>query len=161
ASRVATLAARKGLGRILVGLTVAWGAASSFWVFPHYLAYFNESIGGPSHGYRYLVDSNLDWGQELKDLKRFMDEHHIAKVYLSYFGTDTPDRYGIVYAALPSYDLPREALQAPSPLPAGSWVAISATMLQGVYIDAPVFREFRARTATAVLGYSMFVYHLQ
>jgi len=161
ASRAATLATTKGLGRIFVGLTVAWAAASSFWVFPHYLAYFNESIGGPSHGYQYLVDSNLDWGQELKDLKRYMDDHQIAKVYLSYFGTDAPERYGIVYAALPSFSLPREAPQAPSPLPAGSWVAISATMLQGVYIDAPVFREFRARTPTAVLGYSMFLYHLQ
>lgn len=161
ASRAATLATRQGLGRILVWLTVAWAAASSFWVFPHYLAYFNELIGGPSHGYHYLVDSNLDWGQELKDLKRYMDDHQIAKVYLSYFGTDVPERYGIVYAALPSLDLPREAPQAPNPLPAGSWVAISATMLQGVYIDAPVFREFRARTPTAVLGYSMFLYHLQ
>jgi 4-amino-4-deoxy-L-arabinose transferase-like glycosyltransferase len=160
ASRAATLATAKGPGRILVGLTVAWGAVSSFSVFPHYLAYFNESIGGPSHGYRYLVDSNLDWGQELKDLKRFMVDHQIAKVNLSYFGSDAPERYGIAYAALPSYRLPADAPQAPSPLPAGSWVAISATMLQGVYVDAPVLREFRARTPTAVLGYSMFLYHL-
>ncbi len=156
-----TLATTRGLGRLLVGLTVAWGAVSSFSVFPHYLAYFNESIGGPSHGYRYLVDSNLDWGQELKDLKHFMVDHQIAKVNLSYFGSDVPERFGIAYAALPSYDLPADAPQAPSPLPAGSWVAISATMLQGVYVDAPVLREFRARRPTAVLGYSMFLYHLQ
>ena len=161
ASRTATLATRKGTGRILVGLAVAWGTISSVWVFPHYLAYFNESIGGPSHGYRYLVDSNLDWGQELKDLKRFMDEHQIAKVNLSYFGTDAPERYGIAYAALPSDILPPDAPVAPSPLPAGSWVAISATMLQGVYVDSPVVRAFRARTPTAVLGYGMFLYHLQ
>jgi hypothetical protein len=160
ASRAATLAAAKGPGRILVGLTVACGALSSFWVFPHYLAYFNESIGGPSQGYRYLVDSNLDWGQELKDLKRFMDEHQIATVNLSYFGTDAPERYGIAYTALPSYFLPPDAPQAPNPLAPGSWVAISATMLQGESGDAPFLREFRAKTPTAVLGYGMFLYHL-
>jgi 4-amino-4-deoxy-L-arabinose transferase-like glycosyltransferase len=160
ASRTAILATAKGTGRVLVGLAVAWSTVSSFWVFPHYLAYFNELIGGPSHGYRYLADSNLDWGQELKDLKRFMDDHHIANVNLSYFGTDAPERYGIAYTALASLVLPKSAPRAPSPLPAGSWVAISATMLQGVYVDDPAVREFRTRTPTAVLGYGMFLYHL-
>jgi hypothetical protein len=43
---------------------VAWLIASSFSVHPHYLAYFNELAGGPTSGWRWLIDSNLDWGQD-------------------------------------------------------------------------------------------------
>jgi Dolichyl-phosphate-mannose-protein mannosyltransferase len=47
-----------------VGALVAWLVASSFSVHPHYLAYFNELAGGPANGWRWLIDSNLDWGQD-------------------------------------------------------------------------------------------------
>jgi len=46
------------------GGLVAWLFASSFSVHPHYLAYFNELAGGPANGWRWLIDSNLDWGQD-------------------------------------------------------------------------------------------------
>ncbi len=46
--------------RALVGALVAWCVAGTVRVAPHYLAYFNELVGGPGQGYRYLVDSNLD-----------------------------------------------------------------------------------------------------
>jgi dolichyl-phosphate-mannose-protein mannosyltransferase len=46
------------------GGLVAWLVASSFSVHPHYLAYFNELAGGPANGWRWLIDSNLDWGQD-------------------------------------------------------------------------------------------------
>lgn len=47
----------------------AWGlaalhAASSLAIHPHYLATFNELAGGPAAGWRYVADSNLDWGQD-------------------------------------------------------------------------------------------------
>jgi len=53
--------------KIFVGMViflVGWYVVSSLWIFPHYLAYFNELIGGPRNGYKYLIDSNLDWGQD-------------------------------------------------------------------------------------------------
>jgi hypothetical protein len=43
---------------------VAWLVVSSLSVHPHYLAYFNELAGGPANGWRWLLDSNLDWGQD-------------------------------------------------------------------------------------------------
>ena len=42
-------------------------------VHPHYLAYFNEPAGGPRDGYRRLVDSSLDWGQDLTGLSDWME----------------------------------------------------------------------------------------
>jgi hypothetical protein len=56
--------------------------AASLWIYPHFLAYFNESVGGPKAGYKVLVDSNLDWGQGLKHLKSFMTANQIDKVAL-------------------------------------------------------------------------------
>ncbi len=134
----------------------AWYFAASVSISPHYLAYFNELVGGPGQGYRYLVDSNLDWGQDLKGLKRYMEEHGIDRVWLSYFGTASPTYHGITYNYLPSYVLVpnRDTVSTP-------FVAISATNLQGVYFQDPdLFRRFRTREPVAKIGYSIFIYRL-
>ncbi len=43
-----------------------WFLASSLWIYPHSLSYFNESIGGPLNGPDHLLGSNVDWGQDLR-----------------------------------------------------------------------------------------------
>jgi 4-amino-4-deoxy-L-arabinose transferase-like glycosyltransferase len=64
--------------------------------FPNYLAYFNALAGGPAQGYRHLVDSSLDWGQDLPGVKEYLRRHPTDRpVYFSYFGTGSPDWYGI------------------------------------------------------------------
>ena len=99
---------------------------------PHYLAYFNALAGGPENGHRHLVDSSLDWGQDLPDLKTWLDQNADgAPVFLSYFGTGEPDYYGIRARRLPFVN----AFKIPQPyvrLEAGVY-AISATMLEHVY----------------------------
>ena len=156
--------ARAAVGRTaatgFVLAMVAWLGVASASIHPHYLAYFNEAIGGPRNGYRHLVDSNLDWGQDLKRLKRFMDERGIAELALSYFGTDAPARHGIAYRWLPSY-----VLANPDPegriAPLKGWVAVSATNLQGVYFPDPtLFEGLARREPDATIGYSIFVYRL-
>ena len=161
ASRAVRVAAARGRWAVgLVALLLAWHAGASWSIHPHYLAYFNELVGGSRNGYRCLVDSNLDWGQDLKGLKRYMDAHGITKVHLSYFGSDSPARYGIDYAWMPSVVLPKPASD-PVPLKRGDWVAISATNLAGVYFDdKQLFAEFREREPVATIGYSIFLYRL-
>ena len=79
------------LAAALLGL-----AAETLAQFPDYLAYFNSLAGGTAQGYRHLVDSSLDWGQDLPAVKRYLDQHPTqAPVYFSYFGTGSPDWYGI------------------------------------------------------------------
>ena len=56
--------------RVAFALSLAWLAVSSLRVYPQGISYFNEWIGGPPQGWRYLADSNLDWGQNLPDLGR-------------------------------------------------------------------------------------------
>ena len=56
----------------VVALLAVLGAESMA-IRPHYLAYFNVLAGGPESGYRHLVDSSLDWGQDLPGLKRWLE----------------------------------------------------------------------------------------
>ncbi|MFH1246273.1 MAG: glycosyltransferase family 39 protein [Candidatus Liptonbacteria bacterium] len=58
---------------------------------PYFLSYFNELGGGTANGYRYVTDSNYDWGQDLYYLKDFMDQHpEIGKIAVDYFGGGSP-----------------------------------------------------------------------
>jgi hypothetical protein len=106
------------------------------------------------------VDSNVDWGQELPGLKRYMDASGIPRVTLCYFGTADPAYYGIAADRLPSYQPPPPSTIVRAVHP-GDVVAISATHLQGLYLDAemqPLMALFRARRPVAVIGHSIFVY---
>jgi hypothetical protein len=88
--RVGARAAVGGLCLALVFL-----AAEVFYRFPHYLAYFNGIIK-PARAYRHLVDSSLDWGQDLPGVRRYIETHRpTAPVYLSYFGSASPSYYRV------------------------------------------------------------------
>jgi hypothetical protein len=159
ASAIATVLGRFG-SIALVALT----AASSLAVAPHQLAYFNEVIGGPSQGHRYLSDSNLDWGQDLKGLKAFMDREGIPVVYLSYFGTAEPAGWGITYQFLPGWveNMQNPDLKVRVPPGARQILAISVVNLQGVYFEEKRdrFRWLRERTPLTTIGHSIYVYDL-
>jgi 4-amino-4-deoxy-L-arabinose transferase-like glycosyltransferase len=115
-------------GKLLLGGLLAWLVGANFYIYPHYLPYFNELIGGPRNGHRYLADSNIDWGQDLKRLARYLRQHANEPVQLAYFGSADPAYYGIDCGELPSlwgFGTMRE-------LTAGLYVA-SVTQLLGVY----------------------------
>jgi hypothetical protein len=125
--------------RVALGSLVAWHAVESVRIAPDYLAYFNELVGGPALGYRHLVDSSLDWGQDLPALKAWLDANGLqapghGPVFLSYFGTSHPDHYDIDAIALPGFPDRQDDVMPPV-LTAGVY-CISATMLQGLYVDA-------------------------
>lgn len=148
--------------RIMALTLLTWLAVVSIWMYPHYLAFFNVLAGGPDHGWRALVDSNLDWGQDLSNLKLWLDEHNEHPVWLSYFGEGRPEYYGIRYKGLDSFP-PR--LMNPETRPFYPWdpapglYAISVTNLQGVHFaDHDQFAYFRERTPQAKVGYSIFLY---
>src|SRR6185436_4040357 len=91
-----TIDLRRPIAMMGLLLLVGWHVGESMVARPNYLAYFNEIVGGSRNGWRHLVDSSLDWGQDLPGLKRWLDENaKDAPVYLSYFGTGEPFYYGI------------------------------------------------------------------
>ncbi|MDD5710642.1 MAG: glycosyltransferase family 39 protein [Candidatus Colwellbacteria bacterium] len=69
-----------------------WFVLGSLTAYPHYLSYFNETTG-TDNGWRYVVDSNYDWGQDLKRLVNFVDEHNIDRIAVNYFGGGSPKYY--------------------------------------------------------------------
>ena len=131
-------------------------------VAPHYLAYFNELAGGPANGFKELADSNLDWGQDLKNLKLWLVAHDIKDpIYLCYFGMADPRFYQIAHYNMPGGCL-FEPQQGCDVLKPGGLIAISATNLQGVYLSPAEHDAWRRILKHSVLvdtiGYSIFIY---
>lgn len=121
------------------------GALAARWVYsfagawPQTLTFFNVFVGGPRHGYEYLADSNLDWGQHLKRLKKWMDGQGVERINLAYFGMGDPAYYGIDCILLPgARDFMAKRVAKPE-LP--GYVAIGTTVLSGAYLT-PEWRMF-------------------
>jgi hypothetical protein len=133
-----------------------WLALGTARVHPYPLTFFNELAGGPQGGYRWLVDSNLDWGQNLWQLRDWMEKQDVERVYYSHFSPARPEVYGVTADwLLPD---PRAVPFAPFD-PAPGVYAIGATTLQGVYTpDVNTYAWFRARQPDAVLGHALFIY---
>jgi hypothetical protein len=74
-------------------ILAGWLGAVALAAYPYYIQYFNEFTGGSRNGYQYLIDSNFDWGQDAKRLKKFLDDHDIKHIYLDYFGTQASIEY--------------------------------------------------------------------
>ena len=137
---------------------LAWLLIGTLLTPPHYLAYFNLLAGGPAGGYRCLVDSNLDWGQNLYQLRDWMQENGVERVYYAHFSPARPEVYGIAADFLPPD--PRAVPFVPFQ-PAPGVYAIGATVLQGVYApDVNTYAWFRSREPLARLGHALFVYEV-
>lgn len=150
-----------------VVLAVIASSVSSAIVYPHSLSYFNEAVGGPKRGGEHLVDSNLDWGQDLLVLKKWCDAHPEARpLHLAYFGNVDPRVVGIEFELPP----PRGAKSDVRPSP--GWYAISVTVLRGYSTAVPdgsggwvtaapyAYTYFLHPAPIAMAGYSIYIYHL-
>jgi hypothetical protein len=164
ASRLATVHFRsRWLDPLVVAVPLVFTALSSLRIAPHQLAYFNEFVGGAAQGHRYLADSNLDWGQDLKGLKAYMGKENLPIIYLSYHGTAPPSYYGIRYQYVPGawpLDWPPPADKVPASEPR-KILAISVYNLQDVAFSYdPLFHWLRSRKPLEKIGYSIFIYDL-
>jgi hypothetical protein len=177
ASQLAPAALSGGwLGRFVIGGAVLWSVGSSLWIYPHSLSYFNELVGGPTGGHAHLVDSNIDWGQDLLYLKRWLDKHPEARpLRLAYFGHIDPRNVGISFT-LPPRPLPQDSdesgLATKTLAPEPGWFAVSVSILRGLqypmpdgrggfeWLDKPSFTYFQGFRPTAMAGYSIYIYRI-
>jgi len=132
-------------------------------IHPYYLSYFNESIGGAKNGYKYVVDSNIDWGQDLKRLADYLKKNKIEEITVSYFGTANANYYGIKFNPLLIYLIPGSSKEEMSPEPnTPGLYAISVTNLQGVYCkNQKIFDWLKRREPIARIGYSIHIYKVE
>ncbi|MBI4120612.1 MAG: hypothetical protein HY454_04070, partial [Parcubacteria group bacterium] len=146
---------------------LGWYVYESVSVYPYYLTYFNQVAGGPGGGYRYVVDSNLDWGQDLLRLSNWVKANNIPKIELDYFGWADPayylkDRY--IWLNSTKY---RDAADFVSRNQSGGWLAVSATFLQGsrgtpANPSYPNYDQWlKAYQPVTVIGNSIFVYQIR
>jgi hypothetical protein len=124
-------------------------------IHPDYLAFFNALAGGPARGPEYLVDSNIDWGQDAKKLLHWLEAHGTHRALVHYFGNAPLGYYGI------------QEIGWPAPLDGKAWDEIddfcvaSVTPLHGVYVPASMLAPLRRHEPIAKIGWSLYVYDLR
>jgi hypothetical protein len=110
---------RKALAAVLC----LWMVVAAAGIYPDHLSYFNEIAcllaepghlgldGGTRCGPEWFDDSNVDWGQGLKQLKGWLDRNAPGRpVRLAYFGSIRPQRYGLEQPRIGVNDLVRPPL---------------------------------------------------
>lgn len=130
-------------------------SAETLAAYPEYLGFFNAPSGGRAAGPRYLLDSNVDWGQDLKKLKAYTDRANTGMICLDYFGSADPSYFHIRYDYLPkTWDKDeRDRMDCIG--------AISLTFLQDVYIRPGSYQWLRERTPIGLVGSSIALFDLR
>lgn len=161
-----------GIMLIAVSTLLISGTAAAY---PAYMSYFNEAAGGSQNGYKYVTDSNADWGQDIKRLKVWVTKYNwcdgsndqfckiynpekgpIEKLRINYFGGGDI-KYYFGDQAIDWWDSKR-------PLEPG-WYAISTNYLQGSIYDntkkdSESYRWIKNIKPVAQVGTSIFVYYI-
>ena len=151
ACRRARDARRRSALPALVGTLLLFAAASTLSALPYIIPYFNLSIGSRDNGYKYLVDNNLDWGQDLKRLAAFAEAEGIDGLRLFYFGSADSSHY-----------IPGSIDMWPQPTVDPGWLAVSATARERLLLEEPGLVELLDRNHPyAVVGRSILVYRLE
>ncbi|HEX8171172.1 MAG TPA: glycosyltransferase family 39 protein [Thermoanaerobaculia bacterium] len=144
--------------RVAIGALVAWHCLSSVIAWPSYLSYFNELIGSRRNADRFLIDSNLDWGQDLRRLRLWCDANHVDFIRVDYFGGGD-----IAYELGPRaerWDAPRPQL-----LPRG-WFAVSRHFYRASFdprespVDYDTYLEASHAGYVTTVGGSIDVYRV-
>ena len=140
---------------VLLTVVVVLQVAENVRIFPHYLAFFNFPSGGPAHGTDYLLDSNIDWGQDLKKLRAWLDAHGNPPVCLAYFGMSYAKLYGMQENSMPAtWEVEKRAKL-------DCIGAVSVTLLHGVYVKPGEFAWLRQLKPIGNVGYSIYLYDLR
>ena len=120
--------------------------------------YLEESL----ETYRYLSDSNVDWGQGLREAQQYLQQRDIRDCWLAYFGTADPAYYHLPCKPLPDPFLRwwHTPMEVPPPTYHGV-VLINATELAAPYWGSgPLnpYAQFLYRRPVANIGGSILVF---
>jgi Dolichyl-phosphate-mannose-protein mannosyltransferase len=137
-------------------------SAFLFKTHPFYLSYFNSLIGGPDNGYKYLADSNVDWGQDIPELSKYLKENGNPPIIFAYFGVSRPEYYGIKHVPLGIIsNIELKGTNEDLCKMDKVLFAISVTNLQSVYYrNKDTFNWLKDIKPVFRAGYSIFLYDL-
>lgn len=129
----------------LVALGLGWASISSLAMCPYSMSYFNEIAGGPRSGHKYLLDANIDWGQDIYHLRRWLRSHPEARpIYLASNSFVQPWQFGIAH-------------RTPPKTPTPGWFAMSIHRLNS---KDEAYRFLLRCEPIAMAGYSIYIYHI-
>ncbi len=158
------LARRSRMWTCLVAALLLLHLGSSLHRFPSYIPYANEAWGGPANAYKYLTDSNVDWGQQLKSTQRFLQDRDINDCWFAYYAGEVADAkyYGIPCRPLPTMGIFLTGAQ-PEPVPARitGTVLVSSSLLSGFEFEggeSNPYRQFQRVRPVATIEHGIFVY---
>jgi len=137
---------RTKLIRIFIILLLATSIVSGVAAYPNFLTYFNPFFGGSASADKWLIDSNLDWGQDLPALSKELKQRGIGEVRLAYLGMGRPSHYGIT------------ALN-PNIVKTG-WYAISRSYLSGWWPPGDPYAWLRELQPVAIIGGSIALFQV-
>lgn len=138
---------------LIIGALILYMIVSTVTYFPGFIGYFNETVPR-NERYKYLIDSSLDWGQDLLRLKKYVDDNHVADIKVDYFGGSEAKYY-----------LPFSQPWHSSYGPTSGWIAISATYYQSSKLYGPKegkwsYAWLDQYKPTAEIGGSILVFHI-
>ncbi len=147
---------------LLLTILILWQIISVCSVYPYFIAYFNELIGGPDNGYLYVVDSNLDWGQDLKRLRDWTDKNNVDRIYIDYFGGADINYY------LESKALQWQSANNKEQMIDSNYLAVSATLLMngqgkpahGFDQSTDHYFWLKEQELITTIGHSIFIYRI-
>ena len=147
----------------VVAALLVFHVFSSVRSYPNYMAYANELWGGPSQTYKYLTDSNVDWAQQLKSTKQYLDGRAIKECWFAYFGQGVlePHYYGIPCKPLPTADSLWMDERIDVPPTIDGTVLVSAGVLSGFEFGPGAlnpYRQFQQLRPVAVIDAGVFVF---
>jgi predicted membrane-bound dolichyl-phosphate-mannose-protein mannosyltransferase len=145
---IAVILTRSSLGHVASLVLVFLLAIESLSSHPNQLAFFNVLAGGSSNGPRWLSDSNIDWGQDLKKLKTYMDRNSIPSVCLHYFGSGDPSYYSVKRQDFSQYPAPANCM-------------LAAASVTALHFEDSKLKPLLACEPKERIGYSIYLYELR
>ncbi len=147
-------AGNQGRSKWLLHGLLAWTVFGPLWYYPYQLSYFNELAGGPKGGYRYLLDANVDWGQDLLRSKYWIQKHPQAKpIYCIHTGYVSPADIGIKNRWPPKISSTQQDI-----VPAPGWYVVSVHEL---FQQHGFYRYLQKYKPVGRIGYSMWIFHIK
>jgi hypothetical protein len=142
-----------------------WYVLGTLRVFPDEITYFNELVGGPERGFRYLVDYTQDWGQTHKELRDYLRSHPGPMPSVAYYTRLDPSFYGVSFRRV--FRSPGEQLVTPFRPQPGRYVIGVAPLygLTGFYRPngalSGEMEWFRRSSPAALVGHALHVYDVR
>jgi hypothetical protein len=164
------LEGRLAWGRPAAAMLCAWLVVAAAGIYPDHLSYFNEAAclpessseigwdGGSRCGPQWMDDSNVDWGQGIKQLRAWAEQHANGRtLQLVYFGSFPPESYGL---ACERFDAKALMTKPPAGLYALSANYVGRIPAVVASVAAGGSSWISQTTPIAIVGHAFYIYDI-